>query len=137
MYFKGSVCVTMFLNLQLIKISLDPAQSGTKSAPVATESFKPEQQPEKPKATSEPPVQVNGSGSHSHESKASVTLQSNVRGFFIYMAYCCLDASIWIASLSLQWIYIVNTNFKVCGFSKFFNTLTNHVSPGHNINNSC
>ena len=79
-YCKGSLCVTMFLNLQVIKISLDPAKNGTKSEPVATESFKPEQQSEKPKATSEPPVQINGSGSHSHESKASVTLRSNVRG---------------------------------------------------------
>ena len=46
-YFKGSVCVTMFLNLQLIKMSLDPAKSGTKSEP--------EQQPEKPRLPVNPP----------------------------------------------------------------------------------
>ena len=97
-YCKGSVCVTIFLNLQVIKISLDPAKSGTKSEPVATESFKPEQQPEKPKATSEPPVQVNGSGSHSHEPKAPVTLRSSVRGLLSYIAYLWLNASIGLFS---------------------------------------
>ena len=82
---------------------LDPAKSGTKSEPVATESFKPEQQPEKPKATSEPPVQENGSGSHSHEPKASVTLRSNVRGPLSYIAYLWLNASIWIVCMNFQW----------------------------------
>ena len=101
-YCKGSVCVTMFLNLQVIKISLDPAKNGTKSEPVATESFKPEQQPEKPKATSEPPVQVNGSGSHSRESKASVTLRSNVRGLLSYIAFLWLNASIWIVFMNFH-----------------------------------
>lgn len=79
--------LSLTLPLQLVKISLDPAKNGTKSAAAVTESFKPPQQTVEPKAngdsahisTSEPVRSSHTSRPESKpstaKSEASVTLR--------------------------------------------------------------